>query len=135
MKTKSAECASAIRKELKKEFPTIKFSVTSSNFSGGDSVDISWVDGVTDIQVSELVRKYQYGHFNSMDDIYELSNSREDIPQVKFVQTNRKISVQVSDSVYTSLRAKLSQTICDQDVKIYCYRICYKTSIPIRMKI
>ena len=38
--------------------------------------------------VEQLSSKYQYGHFNGMEDIYEYSNSRDDIPQAKYVVVN-----------------------------------------------
>ena len=43
-------------------------------------------------KVNEIIKKYQYGHFNGMEDIYEYSNSRDDIPQAKFVFVNRTMS-------------------------------------------
>ena len=36
----------------------------------------------------KIVSKYQYGHFDGMNDIYEYSNSREDIPQAKYIHVN-----------------------------------------------
>jgi len=90
--TGAAQAAAAIREELKTKFKGVKFSVTSSNFANGNSVDIQWTDGPTEDEVSAITSKYQYGHFNGMEDIYEYSNSREDIPQAKFVSENRKQS-------------------------------------------
>lgn len=90
--TRAALCAASIRTELKNNFPTYKFSVTSDNFSGGDSVHISWKDGPTTKQVDSIVNKYQYGHFNGMEDIYEYSNNIEGLPQTKYVSTSREIN-------------------------------------------
>lgn len=87
-----SNCAKAIREELKLNFPDYKFSVTSESFSGGNSVHISWNNGATITQVDNIVNKYQYGHFNGMEDIYEHSNNIENLPQVKFVSTNRTVS-------------------------------------------
>lgn len=87
-----AAAAKAIRTELKAVFPTVKFSVTSESFSMGDAVHISWVDGPTTKQVEAITEKYQYGSFNSMEDLYENTNDRSDIPQTKYVQTSRKFS-------------------------------------------
>lgn len=91
MTTHSAT-AKAIRQELKAKFPTVKFRVTSESFSMGDAVHISWVDGCKTEQVEKIVSKYQYGHFNGMEDIYESDNRRADIPQVKYIQTSRGFS-------------------------------------------
>lgn len=90
--TESAKASKLIRKELKKLFPTTKFSVKSDNYSMGSSVDIRWQDEVPQEPVQKVVKKYQYGHFNGMEDIYEYSNTRKDIPQAKFVQTQREMS-------------------------------------------
>ena len=87
-----AAAAKAIRQELKKAFPTIKFSVTSESFAGGDSVDIRWTDGPTSDAVDAITRKYQYGHFDGMIDLYEISNNRDDIPQSKYVMCQRTLS-------------------------------------------
>jgi len=95
--TGAALCAASIRTELKNNFPTYKFSVTSDNFSGGDSVRISWKDGPTTKQIDSIVNKYQYGHFNGMEDIYEYSNNIEGLPQTKYVSTSREINPELKN--------------------------------------
>lgn len=95
--TKSAQTAQAIRKELKASFPGIKFSVTSHNFAGGDSVHVDYDNGVPSEQVTKVVGKYEYGHFDGMTDCYEYSNGREDIPQAKYVQVQRNVTDDVRD--------------------------------------
>lgn len=90
--TTAALAAKEIRKELKAAFMKVKFYVKSNNYSMGDSVAIDWVDGPTADEVDNITAKYQYGHFNGMEDIYENSNSRDDIPQTKFVQLHREMS-------------------------------------------
>jgi hypothetical protein len=90
--TQSAQAAKAIKQELKQAYPNIKFSVVSDNYSMGDSVRINWTDGPTEKQVSSITDKYQYGSFNGMEDIYETTNRREDLPQSKYVQCSRSRS-------------------------------------------
>lgn len=87
-----AGAAAAIKTELQKAFPGIKFSVTSDSYSMGDSVHIGWEDGPTTKEVEAISGKYQYGSFNSMEDLYEHTNSRDDIPQTKYVSENRSQS-------------------------------------------
>lgn len=89
-----AQCASEIRKELKDKWPGIKFRVRSDAFTGGTSVTVSWTDGPTTEQVSAIIDKYQYGHFDGMIDMYEYSNDRPDIPQAKYVISQRSMSEQ-----------------------------------------
>lgn len=91
--TQAAQAAKLIRKDLKKAYPNTKFSVTSSNFSMGDSVRISWNLGPTIDKINAIVDKYQYGHFDGMTDSYEYSNCKS-FPQTKFVQTQRDYCTQ-----------------------------------------
>lgn len=57
-----------LRKEFKKAFPGIKFSVRKPDYG---VVNVSWVDGPTNDAVNAIVRQYQAGSFNGMEDIYE----------------------------------------------------------------
>lgn len=95
-----AQAAKAIRKELKLAFPTIKFSVTSECYSMGNSVRINWDNGPTVEMVEAISGKYQYGKFNGMEDIYEHTNSRGDIPQAKFVFENRHVTEDVYNTFF-----------------------------------
>jgi len=92
MASDHAAAAKEIRKILKRYFPTTRFSVRSSCFSGGSSVTIRWVDGPKKRKVEKLVWPFQYGHFDGSADLYECSNVRNDIPQVTFVYCIRKMS-------------------------------------------
>lgn len=86
--TPHAAAAKAIREELKAKFPDHKFSVRSSSFSMGNSVDVLCPASLDPDKVDEvqaIAGKYQAGHFDGMNDIYETSNRRDDLPQVKFV--------------------------------------------------
>ena len=88
-KSSHAAAAAAIKAELAKAFPHVKFSVRSDSFSMGNSVDISWQNGPTVAQVEAISGKYQYGHFNGMEDIYETTNYRDDIPQANMNQLSK----------------------------------------------
>lgn len=96
----AAQTATAIRKELKTIFPNIRFRVTSDNFSGGNAVRIHWVDGPSNEQIRELTDKYEYGHFDGMIDMYEYSNVRDDIPQVKYVTLQRRMDKNTELNLY-----------------------------------
>lgn len=110
MKTEAAQCAALIRKDLKTAFPLITFTVRSSNFSMGDSVDIGYKDGVPCKDVEAIVNKYQYGHFNGMEDIYETSDRVKGLPQAKFVMVQRDISPEVKEMVKNEIMKKFGMT-------------------------
>lgn len=135
-KSCSANCATAIREELKKDFPNVKFSVKSSNFANGDSVHISWTDGPTTLEVSKITSKYQYGRFDGMTDIYEYSNTIENLPQSKYVQTRREISEEVNNIVKEAVRklfnfSNMTEWEQEREINSYAYKIINKNSIPV----
>ena len=90
-KSAAALAASNIRKELKAKWPGVKFSVRSDNYSMGSSVDVRWTNGPTVREVEAITGKYQYGHFDGMQDLYEYSKGFDDTyGEAKFVQTHRE---------------------------------------------
>lgn len=113
--TTAATAAAAIRTELKNAFPGIKFSVRSEIYSGCNSVNVSYIDGIDEKRVENLLAKYQYGHFNGMEDIYENTNRRDDLPQVKYLFVRREMS----DAVRDAIMAEMSITL-EQYKKVWC---------------
>lgn len=140
-KSTSANAALAIRNELKEAFPGVKFSVTSSTYAGGNSVRVSWHDGPTMDQVQEHTGKYQYGHFNGMEDIYEYSNKRDDIPQAKYVMEERSMSDETraiieasAEELYQTENIDYSHTGCHGSGN-FAYRVFQKCAIPSGAKV
>ena len=97
--TEAAQVAQLIRKELKQAFPQIKFSVTSSTYSMGDSVRINYLNGVPTKEVEKITDKYQDGHFDGMIDLYEYAPNPENLPRAKYVFVNREISPEIKQEV------------------------------------
>jgi hypothetical protein len=108
MKTKSihARAASEIRKELKKQFPGIKFTVRSESYSGGSSIRVRWEDGPTIDSIDKIINKYQYGSFDGMTDMYNHDNVNNDISQVKYVFANRDLSDKTMEDLRKEIENK-----------------------------
>lgn len=64
-----AETAKLVRKELKKQLPSFKFSVKSSNYAGGASVDITWDNGLPQSEVKKVVDKFSGAWYDGMIDL------------------------------------------------------------------
>lgn len=99
MKTQSALCAKEIKKILTAKFPKIKFSVGSQNYAGGDSVNVSYNDGVPTQEVEKWIKGFQYGHFDGMTDMYEYSNHVEGRPQTKYLFVSRHINPEFKQKI------------------------------------
>lgn len=68
-----AETAKLIRTALKEAFPGVKFSVKSSVYSGGASININYENGPTCSQVKSVVSVFEGSYFDGMTD-YKGSN-------------------------------------------------------------
>ncbi len=64
-----SDTAKLVRSALKRKFPTTKFSMRSSKYSMGSSIDVYWRDGPTDKMVSEITGKYASSTFDGMIDM------------------------------------------------------------------
>jgi hypothetical protein len=65
----AAETAKLVRAALKRNFPSVTFSVRSKTYSGGASIDVSWTDGPTSRLVDSVVGPYRGGDFDGMIDM------------------------------------------------------------------
>jgi len=99
-----AQAAAEIRKELKKH--GIKARVRSESYSMGSSVNVDINNEPPGVakRIEAFANQYQQGHFDGMQDLYEYSNSRDDLPQVKFVFVNNNFSDDMFEDAYQWLR-------------------------------
>jgi len=64
-----AETAKLVRTALKKNFPGVTFSVRSDVYSGGASIDVSWVLGPTTKEVDAIAGQYESADFDGSIDM------------------------------------------------------------------
>ena len=103
-KTKStvATAAGMIKAMLKKDYPSIKFSVKSDYFANGNSIDVNWVDGIPESAIDSFLRQFEYGSFDGMTDCYNYDN-KHDYPQTKYVMAHRNISNEKREIIKSQL--------------------------------
>ena len=105
------DCVTAaknIRIELKQAFPSVKFSVKTRKYSGGDSIDVSWIDGPTAIMVEQIIGKYQGGSFDGMTDCYNYERNAwtDAFGDAKYVFAHRDYSDAFVNRAIAYLQAK-----------------------------
>lgn len=74
--TGAAAAAKQIKTLLSAKYPSVKFSVRSEVFSGGDACRVAWSFGPTVKQVEEITHQFTAGSFNGMEDLYEYNSNR-----------------------------------------------------------
>jgi hypothetical protein len=86
--------AKNMRIELARAFPGVRFSVKSRRYSGGDAIDVRWMDGPTDAQVDAIINRYSGGSFDGMRDCYDYSRDAwtDAFGDAKFVFSHRDYS-------------------------------------------
>lgn len=104
--TQAAQVSKLCKQYLKSK--GIVCSVRSDNYSMGNSVNVRVTnqppEAIEDMK-SEF-SKYQSGHFDGMTDMYEYSNSRNDVPQTKYLFVENEITDDMYQKVWEFLCAK-----------------------------
>lgn len=104
-KSRAAIGAGNLKKELAKAFPGIKFSVSSEQYAGGNSIDVDWTDGPTTEQVKKISDRYQECDFDGMTDSTTFRDQifTETFGGAKYVMEQRCYS----DEAYNKVAADL----------------------------
>jgi len=99
------DTAKIIRKELKANYPGIKFSVRSEKYAGGASINIDWTDGPTASEVDGIVQGFRGADFDGSTDSMHYRNDLVPDPVdgfkvvhygAHFIFTNRKTSADLA---------------------------------------
>jgi len=82
----AAACAAAIRVTMEKDFPGVKIKHVRSDNSAVRVV-LHSDTSIEDYNRVEraICGRYQMGHFDGMEDIYEYSNRQEGVPQAMYI--------------------------------------------------
>lgn len=88
--------------ELKKAFPTVKFSVTKHNY---DTMNINYTDGVTTEQVKKIANKYEGKGFDGMTDCQysKTSHFNDFYGSVGYLFIERSFSSQIENDASNQL--------------------------------
>lgn len=122
----AARAAKNLKTELGLCFPRVKFSVKSSSYSGGNSVDLSWTLGPTTAEVEKVSSKYQDGNFDGMNDIHEYDRSAYGgavdivLGRAKYVMESRHYPEEIHETVGRALCALQNVTYEGQWTRNLC---------------
>lgn len=64
-----AETAKLVRQALKEAFPRVRFTVQSSKYSMGASINVAWTDGPTEADVQSVAKVFEGAAFDGMTDL------------------------------------------------------------------
>lgn len=59
------DTAKVMRATLRKSWPAVKFSVRSSKYAGGASIDVGWTDGPTEWEVRRVSQGFSGARFET----------------------------------------------------------------------
>lgn len=134
-----AAASAAVKEELTKAFPGIKFSCRSESFSMGDAVRIEWTNGPTTAQVEAISSKYQSAQYDSHADYWDTSENVHNVPRAKYVTTRRNRSEEI-DAFAPQLQELLDQRFSGLDKyrdsgEQVLFRLFYQSEIPVGAKV
>lgn len=123
-----ARAAKNLKAELKQAFPLVKFSVKSDSFSMGDSILVFWENGCTTAQVKAIAQKYEYGRYDSSEDLYNYKDtgfakaSNEWLGSTKYLNYEREISTEIKEQVKTSYLNEFNREMPEHEIHTKVYR-------------
>lgn len=125
--------AKNIKKELKVNFPDTNFSVKSKSYSGGCSIRVHWTDSIAEKNVYKIIKKYQEGSFNGMEDIYEYNETSFHFlfGSSKYIFACRKISDYYINCTSQKLHNKTFTDLTDYEQKQSVYGYCHNNSTEV----
>lgn len=110
-KADSRKTTSLVKRYLKEKFGIV-VSVRSECYSGGSSFNVSYKLGPDSKAIESFVSRLQYGHFNGMEDIYEMSSGHKapvlygyELEDFKFVFVRQEISRELKAKFYELAKA------------------------------
>lgn len=120
------DTAKIVRQELKKHFPGVQFSVRSSSYSMGASIDISWTDGPITKAVEAITGQFEGSSFDSMQDMKISRRSTWEGREVRwgsdYVTPTRKYSKQFYRQIAERICKEYSVPIPEIKQSSYEYR-------------
>jgi len=109
-KSSWALAAANIRRELRHRWPDAKFRVRSDSYAGGCSVHVEWTDGPPSREVAAIARRYQYGEFDAMTDMYEHNRNFDDrYGSAKYVLVSRNYSPEAMRLAAEAVDARIEE--------------------------
>lgn len=127
-----AQVAANLRTELKRKFPGVKFSVTSKTFSGGNDINVNWVDGPTSAQVEAVAGKYQDSHADAETGDYwdyDPSAFNEVFGGTKYLFCERRMSGETEATLYAGIGTKWSRETDAE--RQHIFRAFQNTALPV----
>ncbi|MBK0035512.1 hypothetical protein IBT47_24845 [Erwinia sp. S43] len=94
-----------IRKELKSQFPGVKFSVRKNHY---DSITVSWTDGPTEENVKSVTEKYRDSFFDSSQDMSVSCRSAFNVVYggVGYISLKREFTDAILDKALSGIHKK-----------------------------
>ena len=116
------DVAKLVRARLRAKFPEVRFRVTSSRYSGGASVSVTWTDGPKERDVRAVVGAYSGKGFDGMTD-YEYSvgawlhrDGSASIRQVEGHSGSPQQTVTTLDRTAVPITSGASYVQCQRDI-------------------
>lgn len=109
-----AETAKLIRQALKESFPKQKFTVRSSVYSGGASINVKWLDGPMAATVEPILGMFKASYFDGMIDYQGSRYHAMDGQPVHFgsdfVFAERRLSKPVAEQIAAKVAEKYGRS-------------------------
>lgn len=110
----ATDTAKLVRKALKENFPSTKFSVRTTQYAGGASLDVNWTGGPTTPKVDAVVKNFEGSEPDASGDFCDPVIHEKDGQRIHYgarhILTMRMITQATYDTIQTEVLASMSMT-------------------------
>lgn len=111
----ATDTAKLVRKALKENFPGTKFSVRTTKYAGGASLDVNWTGGPTTPKVDAVVKSFEGSEPDASGDFCDPVIHEKDGQRIQYgarhILTMRMITQATYDAIQTEVVASLGMTL------------------------
>ncbi|MEO8223008.1 MAG: LPD29 domain-containing protein [Specibacter sp.] len=108
----ATDTAKLVRKALKENFPGTKFSVRTTKYAGGASLDVNWTGGPTTPKVDAVVKGFEGSEPDASGDFCDPVIHEKDGQRIQYgarhILTMRMITQATYDTIQTEVLASMS---------------------------
>jgi len=124
------DTAAVVKTKLSKHFVGYKFSVRSNSYSGGASIDVSWLDGPSPDEVESVVKQFEGATMDSSQDMKVSKIATYNGKQVRwgadFIFTIRSFSKEFMREMAIEVATKYGLDV--PEIKVDTYTVKGKTT-------
>ena len=114
----ATDTAKLVRKALKENFPGTKFSVRTTKYAGGASLDVNWTGGPTTPKVDAVVKGFEGTEPDASGDFSDPVIHEKDGQRIQYGSRHILTMRMITQVTYDAIRAEVLASMAMTDAEV-----------------